>query len=201
MLVSKNCVDLVKSFEGFSSTVYKDMVGIPTLGYGMTGVEIKGLTSVTEVQASSMLEQLLNKKYGFAIASDLHNHGVTLNQNQFDALVSIAYNIGSGGLLGSTLYRHVLSGIRNRSTILTDFQMWSKAGGKTVQGLLNRRNEECELFMKEVSSKSVKDNYCKKFQEFYNETTQTGAPIKEDGVYGANTQKAFDKMQELIKGV
>lgn len=204
MLISKNCVDMVKGFEGFSATVYKDIVGVPTLGYGMTGAEIKGLTRVTEVQASEMLKKLIDTKYAFTISTDLDAHKVKLNQNEFDALVSMAYNIGVGGLLGSTLYKHVCLGIRIPATITADFQMWSKAGGKVVQGLLNRRTKEAKLFLTPIPIVvpiSVKENYCKKFQVFYNKATQTGSPISEDGVYGATTQKAFDKMQELIKGV
>lgn len=62
-LVSQRCVDLVKNFEGFSATPYRDCVGVKTLGYGMTGSEIEGINSVTEAQASDMLENLLNNEY------------------------------------------------------------------------------------------------------------------------------------------
>ena len=147
MNVSDQCIDFVKGFEGFNAHVYNDMVGIPTLGYGMTGIEIRNLASVTETQATTMLKELINRSYATPINNDLVSKGVTLNQNEFDALCSMAYNIGTTGLLTSTLYRNVCKGFRDRPTILADFQMWDKAGGNTVQGLLRRRTAEAEMFL------------------------------------------------------
>lgn len=147
MLISKNCIELVKKFEGFRPNVYKDLVGVPTLGYGMTGKAISGVLKITELQASEMLSKLIAINYAFPLSTDLDKHKIKLNQNQFDALVSMAYNIGIGGLLGSTLYRHVINGIRTASIITTDFLMWNKAGGKVIDGLINRRNEEAKLFL------------------------------------------------------
>lgn len=145
-LVSKQLVNFVKSFEGFSPTVYKDEVGVPTLGYGMTGDDIAGLDYVTEQQATQMLEDLLNNKYATPIKANLDSKGVVLNQNQFDALVSMAYNIGVGGLLGSTLYKNICAGVKDVATITANFTAWSKAGGQTLPGLLRRRQEEAAMF-------------------------------------------------------
>lgn len=147
-LVSKECIAFIKKFEGFSATVYNDMVGVPTLGYGMTGKEIKGLTKVTEVQASDMLTRLVNDNYATPIKKDLDSKKVLLNQNQFDALVSMAYNVGVGGVLSSTLYKNVVKGIRDKSTITSNFQAWSNAGGVRVKGLFRRRTEEANMFLK-----------------------------------------------------
>ncbi|MBC2580011.1 lysozyme [Clostridium sp. DJ247] len=161
-LVSKQLVDFVKSFEGFSATKYLDEVGIPTLGYGMTGKEIEGLNSVTEEQAANMLEDLLNNKYANVIKVDLDSKGVTLNQNQFDALVSMAYNVGTGGVLGSTLYKNICSGIRDVNTITSNFTAWSYAGGRQLAGLLRRRQDEAKMFFgsgntNDVLIENVKD--------------------------------------------
>lgn len=147
-LVSKECVDFVKSFEGFSSVPYNDCVGVRTLGYGMTGAEIQGINYVTEEQATQMLENLLNNKYAAPIKNDLDSKGVTLTQNQFDAFVSMAYNIGVGGLLGSTLYRNVVAGVRDQATITENFQRWSMAGGQRLEGLYRRRTAEAEMFFR-----------------------------------------------------
>lgn len=159
-LVSKQLVDFVKSFEGFSATVYKDEVGVPTLGYGMTGEEIEGLNYVTEEQASNMLEDWLNRKYAEPIKNDLDSKGIKLTQNQFDALVSMAYNVGVGGLLGSTLYRNICSGVRDVDTITANFAAWSKAGGQVLPGLLRRRQDESKMFFEngnEVEEKKVEN--------------------------------------------
>lgn len=145
-LVSKQCVNFVKGFEGFYSKPYYDCVGVKTLGYGMTGSEIAGIDYVTEEQASQMLENLLNNKYAQPIKDDLDSRGVKLTQNQFDALVSMAYNIGTGGLLGSTLYRNICNGVRDVDTITADFEMWDKGGGKVISGLLRRRKAEAQMF-------------------------------------------------------
>lgn len=145
-LVSKELANFVKSFEGFSATPYLDCAGVKTLGYGMTGKEIEGLNYVTEEQASDMLEDLLNNKYATLLKNDLNSKGIQLTQNQFDALVSMAYNVGVGGVLGSTLYKNICKGIRDVSTITTNFTAWSYAGGKQVTGLLRRRKEEAAMF-------------------------------------------------------
>ncbi|GAB6150194.1 glycoside hydrolase family protein [Clostridium novyi] len=154
-LVTKECVDFVKKFEGFYSRPYYDIVGVKTLGYGMTGAEIQGLTYVTEAQASRMLEDLLNNKYALPIKRNLDSRGVRLKQNEFDALVSMAYNVGVGGVLGSTLYKDVCRGVRDKDIITRDFCMWCKAGGRTVNGLLRRRKEEAQMFLRSSSSSST----------------------------------------------
>jgi GH24 family phage-related lysozyme (muramidase) len=145
-LVSKQCVNFVKGFEGFYSKPYYDCVGVKTLGYGMTGSEIAGIDYVTEEQASQMLENLLNNKYAQPIKDDLDSRGVKLTQNQFDALVSMAYNVGTGGVLGSTLYRNICNGVRDVDTITADFCMWDKGGGQVISGLLRRRKAEAAMF-------------------------------------------------------
>lgn len=145
-LVSAQCVDFVKSFEGFSAKPYLDCVGVKTLGYGMTGPEIEKLSSVTEKQAAEMLRNLLNNKYAQPLKNSLDGKGVKLTQNQFDSLVSMAYNVGISGVLGSTLYRNVCAGIRDVGTITENFCAWGYAGGKVVPGLLRRRQAEAAMF-------------------------------------------------------
>lgn len=146
-LVSDLLINFVKSWEGFTATPYLDEAGVKTLGYGMTGDEIEGIASITEEEATAMLKDWINKKYALIINSDLESKGVSLSQNEFDALVSFAYNCGTEGLLGSTLYKNVVAGVRDASTITTDFQMWSNANGTRSQGLYNRRTKEANIFL------------------------------------------------------
>ena len=146
--ISDDCVNFVKVYEAFYPNKYYDCVGVLTQGYGMTGSEISDLPDeISEETASNLLKSLINEKYAKVIKDDLDSKGVTLSQNQFDALVSMAYNIGTGALLRSTLYRNVCNGVRNESTILSNFQAWSKAGGKTLQGLFKRRTAEANIFL------------------------------------------------------
>ena len=202
MLISKDCLEFVKRFEGFYPYVYKDIVEVPTIGYGMTGKEIEGLTHITEPQASQMLEKLLNEKYATPIKNNLDFRRYKLNQNEFDALVSMAYNVGVNGVLGSTLYKNITQGIRDKKIITENFLAWNKAGGKEIPGLTRRRKEEAEMFFKpsNPSFKAPKVNYVLEYQKWYNRVTQTAKPIVEDGVYGPQTLQALNTMELLIKG-
>ncbi len=146
-LVSDKLIDFVKSWEGFSATPYRDEVKVWTLGYGMTGDEIEGIKEVSEEKATSMLKDWINNKYAPVIKTDLESRGITLKQYEFDALVSFAYNCGTGGLLGSTLYKNVVAGIRDSDTITSNFQAWSKAGGQRLEGLYRRRTKEAAMFL------------------------------------------------------
>ncbi len=146
-LVSSKCIDFIKSWEGYFAKPYYDCVGVKTLGYGMTGKEIEGLDYVTEEQATSMLKELIENKYAPPIKKDLVSKGITLKQNEFDALVSFAYNCGTTGLLGSTLYKNIVAGIRDKNTITSNFQAWSNGGGKRIEGLYRRRTKETAMFL------------------------------------------------------
>ncbi|OSA97763.1 UNVERIFIED_ORG: cell wall-binding protein [Clostridium botulinum] len=146
-LVSEKCIDFIKSWEGYFSKPYIDCVGVKTLGYGMTGKEIEGLEYVTEEQATNMLKDLIENKYAPVVKKDLDSKGINLKQHEFDALVSFAYNCGTSGLLGSTLYKNVVAGIRDKDTITSNFQAWSNGGGKRIEGLYRRRTKEAAMFL------------------------------------------------------
>ncbi len=117
------------------------------MGYGMTGEEIEGIENVTEEQATNMLRDWIESKYSPLIKQDLDSKGIELKQNEFDALVSMAYNVGTAGLLGSTLYKNVVAGVRDTNTITANFQLWSNAGGKRLEGLYRRRTKEAAMFL------------------------------------------------------
>ena len=148
-LVSNELIDFVKSFEGFYPNKYYDCVGVLTQGYGLTGKEIEDLPdSISEEQASNLLKEVINKNYATTIKGDLDLKGVILKQNEFDALVSFAYNCGTDALLNqSTLYKNVLKGVRDSATIISNFQSWSNGGGKRIEGLYRRRTKEAKLFL------------------------------------------------------
>lgn len=139
-------LNLIKKYEGFKASPYKCPAGIPTIGYGATyypnGTKVK-LTDkpVTQREADTMLLNML-KHYEQGVDSFTTD---LVNQNQFDALVSIAYNIGLQALKGSTLIRKVNLD-PNDKTIKNEFMRWTKANGKVLDGLLARRKEEAELY-------------------------------------------------------
>ncbi|NFO31416.1 cell wall-binding protein [Clostridium botulinum] len=147
-LVSSKGIDFIKSWEGFYPNKYYDCVGVLTQGYGLTGKEIEDLpATITEEKATELLKDWINKKYAPVIKKDLDSKNVNLKQHEFDSLVSFAYNCGTSGLLGSTLYRNVCNGIRDKNTITANFQAWSNGGGKRIEGLYRRRTKEAAMFL------------------------------------------------------
>lgn len=138
--------ELIKRFEGLRLVPYKCPAGIPTIGYGNTyypdGKKVQ-LTDprITQTQADKLLEFLV-PPYEKAVDSYCRDD---INQNQFDALVSLAYNIGVGNLKKSTLIKKVNLN-PNDPTIKTEFHKWNKANGKVLAGLTKRRQAESDLY-------------------------------------------------------
>ena len=146
MTVSPFGVDLICSFEGKRLTAYDDGVGVWTIGFGTTvypnGIKVMKGDTCTEAQAKTYMAHDL-KKFEATV-----NKAVTvqLNQNQFDALVSLAYNIGTNAFSKSTLVKKLnANDIRGAAD---QFDVWVNAGGKRMQGLVNRRSKEKQLFLK-----------------------------------------------------
>ena len=146
MAVSLFGVDLICDFEGKRLVAYDDGVGIWTIGFGTTiypnGIRVKKGDTCTEAQAKVYMQNDL-KKFEHAV-NDAVN--IPLNQNQFDALVSLTYNIGAAAFSKSTLVKKLNAGdIRGAAD---QFDVWVNAGGKRMQGLVNRRSKEKLLFLK-----------------------------------------------------
>ena len=139
----------IENWEGFSST-WEDVgdgyqtIGIGTATSGNLGKQLynSGVESCTHEQAYQWLIQECQGCYN-AIKDKVNN----LSKNQTDALISMAYNIGEGGLLGSTLFKNICNGVTDKDTIYSNFLAWSKWNGKTWEGLLKRRKAEYNLFM------------------------------------------------------
>ena len=94
-----------------------------------------------------IIKDLINRKYAPPIKKDLDSKGITLKQCQFDALISMAYNVGEQGLLGSTLYKNICNGVRDENTIISNFTAWSNGGGHRIEGLYRRRCKEANMFL------------------------------------------------------
>lgn len=146
MQASQNGIELIKKFEGFRSKPYLCAGGVATIGYGSTRYADGSIVAlsdeaISEGEAENLLMDTLTP-YERAV-SDMVK--VDLNQNQFDALVSFAYNLGVGSLKKSTLLKRINSSSFNAAAL--EFAQWSKAGGKTLDGLVKRRAAEAELFL------------------------------------------------------
>lgn len=148
--VNEAGIDLVKSFEGLYLKPYLDPVGIPTVGYGTIQYENgKAVTMqdppITETRAVELLQWEVDQKAKSVEAMVK----VKLNDNEFAALTSFAYNVGVGALQGSTLLKLLNSGT-DKATVADQFLRWNKAGGKELPGLTRRRQAERALFLTPV---------------------------------------------------
>lgn len=146
MKISENGLNLIKQFEGFSSTPYLCPAKIPTIGGGSTYYEDGTKVTlkdkpITEERATELLEYIVNKDFVSNINKVVK---VPLNQNQFDALVSFAYNIGNGNFNSSTLLRWLNQG--NYKEASMQLLRWNKSKGMPLAGLTKRRKAEKVLF-------------------------------------------------------
>lgn len=141
MHTSERGIRLIEDFEGFRAAQYDDGTGVMTIGYGTTSADFSPLPrTCTRAQAEQWLRQKLRDRYEPAVNA----LGVPLNQNQFDALVSLTYNCGPGAMqwqIGASLRR------RDYATAANDFRRYVYAGGRVLQGLVNRREAERRLFL------------------------------------------------------
>ena len=146
MKISEKGLGLIKEFEGLVLKPYKDAVGIPTIGYGNTYYEDGRKVSlsdpaITEERATELLKMVV-KRYEDAINRYVQ---VPITQNQFDALVSFAYNVGNENVRKSTLMK--LLNRKQYTEAADQLLRWNKAGGKTLKGLTRRRQAERVLFL------------------------------------------------------
>ena len=146
MKISSRGLELIKDFEGFSSSAYLDVVNIPTIGWGNTfyedGTKVKMGDQITKTDALKLLEVVANRDFADKIFPSIK---VKVSQSQFDAMVSLAYNIGAGAFLKSTLLKKVNAG--DFAGAGEEFLRWNKTGGKEVLGLTRRREREKQLFL------------------------------------------------------
>lgn len=141
-------LNTIQQFEGLKLKAYKDSVGIWTVGFGNifnldTGNPIKEGDEISLETAERWLKievDNLQAKMKKVIT-------IPLNDNQWTALTSLAYNIGFGAFKRSTLLRLLNAGA-SKEEVAKQFLRWNKAGGKEVKGLTNRRQAESNLFLK-----------------------------------------------------
>lgn len=142
MRVSDAGIEFIKDFEKFEAIPYKDAVGIPTVGYGhVIRKGEKFLSPLTESEATELMcRDLMDPE---ACVSAMVE--VPLEQCQFDALCSFAFNVGCERLEGSTLLKMLNAGDYRGAA--DQFLRWDKAKGKTLRGLTRRRQAERAMFL------------------------------------------------------
>ena len=144
--LSDNGMKLLEQFEGLRLEAYLDSASIATIGFGSirypNGNKVKLGDKITKAQAKEYKLHDL-KEFEFTVNTSVK---VPLTQNQYDALVSLSYNIGSSAFKNSTLLKKLNSG--DYKGAAEQFLVWNKVNSKKVQGLVNRREAERNLFIK-----------------------------------------------------
>jgi lysozyme len=146
MKISQVGIDLISSFEDTKLQAYDDGVGVWTIGIGTTvypnGVKVKKGDKCTLGQAKEYFTHDL-KRFESAVNNLVK---VPVSQNQFDALVSLVYNIGTGAFAGSTLLKTLNA--KDYAGAADQFLVWNRGGGRVLKGLVRRRAAERALFLK-----------------------------------------------------
>jgi lysozyme len=168
-LINKATIELVKEFEGLRLKAYRDSAGVLTIGYGTTAAAGLGITPkagmvITEAEAEGYLIKGLEK---FA-ASIRPKITAPINDNEFGAFLSLAYNIGPWAFAKSSALRKFNAG--DKAGAANAILLWNKAGGKVLAGLTRRRGRERELFLTPIDQNPIKKPYVKETPEIEHKT-------------------------------
>ncbi len=153
MQISEKGLSLIKKEEAFKSRRYLCAAGKPTIGYGHVIQASEAhlhTATLTEPEASKLLVQDVNKQYGAHVAKRLTR---AVTQNQFDAMVSLCFNIGTGGFDKSSVLRLANAGNTSTEAVCAAFGLWNKVTNPETQkkevskGLTVRRAREAALYL------------------------------------------------------
>jgi GH24 family phage-related lysozyme (muramidase) len=151
--VNQAGLKLIQVYEGLRLDAYRDAVGIWTIGYGHTSMagkpEVVAGLRISRAEAASILARDV-ETFARGVAAAITAH---LNDNQFSALVSFAYNVGLGAFRSSSVLRAVNSG--DFAAVPRRLNLWTKAGGRVLQGLVKRRAAEGQMFMRDYRSATL----------------------------------------------
>lgn len=142
MRISNDGIGLIKKYESLRLEAYLCPANVWTIGYGHTGKDVVEGAEITEEEADELLVADLRRFE--AVVSKVKS---PLTQSMYDALVSFVYNIGGGAFLNSTLLKKLA--LRDYEGAALEFGKWNKGGGRVLNGLVRRRQDEMELFLKD----------------------------------------------------
>ena len=147
MNVSSRAIEMLKHHEGVRCKPYRDCVGLWTVGVGHLIGDGKSLPDEwNKTFTMEEVDALLRKELGRFERGVQKFCPVPLKQGEFDALVSFSFNLGLGVLQRSTLRQKILRGDKTGAS--EEILKYNKAGGKIVKGLVTRRNDEYQLFLR-----------------------------------------------------
>lgn len=141
MKISDKGIEFLIKEEGEVLTAYKCQAGVWTIGVGHTGKDVKPNMTITKEKARELLKADL-KRFEDVVNKSIK---VTLEQHQFDALVSLAFNIGTNAFANSTVVKRINAGA-DMKDIEEAWKMWRMGGGKVLPVLVARRGREIKLY-------------------------------------------------------
>ena len=146
MKLDESGYKLIQEFEGLSLVPYLCSAKVATIGYGNTFYPSGKKVTMQDQPISLATAKWMLKETADKFAADVDKLiKANLNQNQFNAIVSFAFNLGITSLGKSTLLKKVNIN-PNDPTIAAEFAKWNKAGGKVLNGLTKRRAKEAKLY-------------------------------------------------------
>ncbi len=155
MTIAEPGLEMIKSFESCRLTAYKVLATEQywTIGWGHYGPDVYEGMKITQAQADAYLKSDVSRFSGY-VNNFSKTNKVNLNQNQFDALVSFTYNVGTRWMSASTIRTYLLNGIEKYTDaqIENAFGLWNTSGGQVLAGLTRRRKAEAQLFLSKVAS-------------------------------------------------
>lgn len=194
------CTDLVCHFEGLYLSAYLCPAGVPTIGYGHTGPDVQLGMTITEARAAELLAQDLDEAAGHVD----YLVGPKLTVNELGALTSFVFNLGAGAFASSMLLRRL-----NASDMIgaeAEFPRWVWAGGRVLDGLVQRRAAELALFRmpdefevpklieQPAPMPQMLDAPAGREQDRV-QAIQRIVGVKADGIYGPATRAAVERWQ------
>ena len=152
MKISEKGLRLIQGFESFVSTPYQDSVRVWTIGYGSTyypngKLVTKFDTPINRIYAETIQRNIIENDFA-PVVNELLKKEIEngfVNQNMYDAILSLVYNIGVNGFKKSSVLKWIKQGDKENAS--NAFLLWNKAGGKVLKGLVDRRKKERELFL------------------------------------------------------
>ena len=162
MTTSSSCVEFIKSVEGFSSTPYYDYNQY-TVGYGTRCPSDKydeyKAHGISKKEAEALMREFLADIEETICSKLMEPYNLTFTQNEFDALVSFSYNIGTGWMTYDSTLRNAILRNASDNDMVYAFGLYCTAGGKYLPSLITRRLCEANMFLNGVYSKTINKNY------------------------------------------
>ena len=145
MKTSQQGIRALCKSEKFEPVSYKDSGGIWTIGYGTIRLDGKPVVAGQRITQERATDELVRFVSGLEAGITSALGRAPTSQSEFDAFINLAYNIGLPGFLGSTALKRHIDG--NKKGCAEAIGWWNKVNGKTVQGLVNRRNREVQMYL------------------------------------------------------